>query len=165
MDALSNLKNRESGSDLYLSIKEGSPAKIRVLTTDPYIHKDKFGNTRFAFVVWDHEANKPQILDRGWSIAKEVQSLHMDEDYGADITKVDLKITATGQGKETRYSVNVLPKTTPLEDGHIEEANALNLEKIIKNGLYASEYNKGTDLPETDVNEDLEDPFEGMDVK
>jgi len=154
-DPLSKLKNRESGADLYLTIKEGSPAKVRVVSTDPYIHKDKYGNTRFAFAVWSHDLSRPMILDKGWGIAKNIQALHMDDDYGADITNVDIKITATGSGLETRYSINVLPKTLKLEDGHFEEAQSLNLDKIIKNGLYASDYNKGKELPATDINADM----------
>ena len=152
-DALKQYKPETSGG-LFATVKEGEPIKIRVLTTDPIIHNDKFGNTRFAFVVWSYTENKAQILDKGWSIAGEIQKIHLDEDFGADIQKVDVKISATGQGKDTRYSVNPLPTSATLTNEQIEEVKKIDLPKIIGSGVRMSEVNSGTPVPKVETEEE-----------
>jgi len=155
MDPLKDFKFKSEGSDLFVTIKEDAPVKLRVLTTDPMIHiESKYGSTRFAFVVWNFTENKAQILDKGASIAREIQKLHMDADYGADIQKIDLKITGSGTGKDTRYSVTPLPKAGTLTKEQIAEAAKIDLNKIIKNGVRMSEANAGTELPTVQVNAD-----------
>jgi hypothetical protein len=153
-DALRDFKFKsEGGSDLYVVIKEGEPQKLRVLTLDPIVHLDKFGNTRYAFVVYNYTAQKAQILAKGSSIAKPLSDLHNDEDYEA-LNKIDIKISATGEGMETRYQINVLPKTETLTPEQIKEAANIKLEEIIKNGIRMSEINKGTPMPKVEETSD-----------
>ncbi|HWT40039.1 MAG TPA: hypothetical protein VN081_02090, partial [Dongiaceae bacterium] len=124
-DPLSNYNFGSGSSGLYVS---EFPVKLRVLTTDPVVHmEEKYGSTKFAFIVWNHDLGKAQILDRGSSIAKAIQELHNDEDYGADIQKIDIKITSTGEGKETRYAVTPLPKSIELTKDQIKEAADIDL--------------------------------------
>lgn len=161
MDPLASLKfNESSDGSLFVEIKEGSPVKLRVISVDPYISRDRFGNTKFGFIVWDFNENRPKVLNKGSSIAKAIQQLHMDEDYGSDITKVDIKISATGEKKDTRYAINVLPKVTDITEEQFNKCYELKLDAIIKNGVFASEYNEGKKIPEVTGAE----PDEGIDL-
>lgn len=170
-DAFRDFKPENSGGGLFVKIDEDNPVKLRVLTVDPLINVDEtYGATRFAFVVYNFTEGKAQILNKGWSIAGELQKIHLDEDFGADIQKVDVKITATGSGKETRYSVNPLPNAQKLTDEQLAEVIEIDLEKVIKNGTRMSEVNAGKksypkakevvieDIPDEEVNLD-EIPF------
>lgn len=164
-DALKDYKFKEGGGgDLFVAIKDGAPQKLRVLTLDPVVHIDKFGNTRYAFVVYNYTEGKAMILDKGTSIAKQLSTLHTDEDYD-DLNKIDVKISATGEGMETRYSVNVLPKTETLTVDQIKECSGLKLEEVIKNGVRMSDVNEGTPIPEqeqTEVKKDkVDEVFDG----
>lgn len=136
-DPLSNYNFGNGGSGLYLS---EFPAKIRVLTTDPVVHmEEKYGSTKFAFVVWNHDLGKAQILDRGSSIAKQIQELHLSDDWGGNIQAVDIRINSTGEGKDTRYTVTPLPNSKPLTNEQIKEAAGIDLMAKIKNGVRMSE--------------------------
>jgi len=90
---------------------------------------------RYAWIVLDREDGKVKILDVGWTIFKVVHDLSHDPDYG-NPTEYDLKITKTGQGLDTEYSVIASPKRVPLtEDEEILVAGAgLDLEKIFGGG-------------------------------
>jgi len=151
-DPLSSYNFGSGGSGLYLS---EFPVKVRVLTTDPVVHmEEKYGSTKFAFVVWNHDLGKAQIMDRGSSIAKAIQELHNDEDYGANIQKIDIKISSTGEGKDTRYTVTPLQKTIELTAAQIQEAANIDLMEKIKNGVrmsQASEKQAGKSMPVSQV--------------
>lgn len=157
-DALKSYQFKEGGGgDLFVKIKEGSPQKLRVLTLDPLVHVDKFANTRYAFIVYNYTESKAMILDKGTSIAKGLSMLHVDEDYD-DLNKIDVKISATGEGMETRYAINVLPKTETLTTDQIKECAKLNLEDIIKSGTRMSAINDGEPMPTAE-----EEPVAGED--
>ena len=155
-DPLKDYQFPESDGGLFVKITEDKPIKLRVLTNDPLIHVDKFSNTRFAFVVWNWTEGKAQILDKGASIARPIQKIHVDEDFGADIQKVDIKITATGSGKETTYDVNVLNAAQDLTQKMVDEAKQINLEEIFKNGTRMSQANNGTKVQQYSGSEDVE---------
>jgi hypothetical protein len=156
---------------LFVKLEDGKPIKIRVLTTDPLVNMDKYGNTRYSFIVWNFTVDKAQILQKGVSIFKRIKELHTDEDYGANIKNIDLKLTATGTGKETRYTIDVLPKATKLSNEQIKEAMAIDLEAKIDNGIRLSEVNKGAAIPgsnlmdEIDLNDRFSDDAEGKGVE
>jgi len=147
MDALKNLTFNEGGGsgDLYVGFEAGKSVKLRVFTTNPVVHMDKYGNTRYAFVVWDYEAGKAKILSKGASIARPIAELHSDDDYGADITKQDIKIIPSGDGMERRYNIQVLPKPNNLSSESLDELKKLEekLDSIVKNGIRAERYNEG----------------------
>lgn len=91
------------------------PARIRILEVDPLVYTDeKFANTHFVFRVYNYDEKKVQILDKTPAVMNRIVHLHKDKDYGADIIKLDIKISSTGSGKETRYTLDVLPNPTPL---------------------------------------------------
>lgn len=162
-DALSGYNFSSGSSGLYLT---DFPVKLRVLTTDPLIHVEpKYGSTKFAFVVWNHDLGKAQIMDRGASIAQEIQKLHLDADYGADVQKIDIKISKTGDGKETRYFVTPLPTAVKLTNEQLKEAASIDLPEKIKNGVRMSAINNGSEtlLTQKDVLDEAykETGFEG----
>ena len=151
VDALRD-KKIETGGGLFVKTVEGTPIKLRVLTVDPVVSKDPYGGTKFAFIVWNYTENRAQILNKGGSVAKEIQRLHLDEDYGANIQKMGIKITTTGQLKETRYSVDPLPNVEELTKEQIEEAKKIKLDEVIKMGIRYSKLTSTDDLtvPEND---------------
>lgn len=162
MNPLQALKFSEGNSSF---IKE-FPTKIRILSKDPLVHMDKFGGTKFAFPVWSYDENKPMILNKGASVVRGIQQIDADDDFGADVTAVDIKITSTGEGKDTRYTVNALPKTQSLSDEELAQVAELdkNLEKIIKNGVRVSEYNEGKKPKQNDDDYEAEEvPLEAYD--
>lgn len=142
MDPLREFQFREGGGDgMFFKIAKGESKKIRVLTTDPVINTDKYGGTKFAFIIYNHDESKAQILNKGASIARPIQQIHADEDYGADVQKIDLKITSTSTGpeeKDVEYSVNPLMKQEHLTEEQIAEAKEINLDKIV-DGIRMSE--------------------------
>ena len=146
-DALSKGK---FGSDLFLT---DFPVKIRVLTLDPMVYVDKWANTKYAFIVFNLDEDKAQILDKTGGFAKRFQEIHMDEDFGADLRKIDIKITTNGKsGKETRYTISPIGTPADLSMAQIKDAASIKLEEIIKkkapNALRLSEINDGSKLPE-----------------
>lgn len=143
-DPLSGFDFGGDGAGLFTKFKSGSPVKVRVLTTDPLVVLDKFGNTRYAFIIWNFTEDKAQILNRGASIAKEIQALHNNEDWGNDVQKIDIQITATGEGKETRYTVTPLPKATPLTKEQIAEARKIDLLAKLPGGVRLSDFISGS---------------------
>jgi ribosomal protein L7/L12 len=158
-DALSALRFPEkSGGDTFIKFETGKPVKLRVFTTNPLISLDNYGNTKYSFAVWSFDDGKAKILSKGTSIAQGIAGLHNDPDYGSNITKVDIKIIPTGDGMERRYTINVLPQAQNLTPEALKETKELdeNLEKIIKNGVRAEDYNQGKE-PVAVTKEDLSD--------
>ena len=146
VDSLRDKEIGGGGGGLFTSLTDGSPVKLRVLTIDPMVSKDKWGGTKFAFIVWNYTEDKAQILNKGISIAKEIRRLHLDEDYGANIQKMGVKITTTGQLKETKYSVDPLPNVDELTKEQVAEAKKIRLEDAIKLGQRYSKINSVDEL-------------------
>lgn len=164
-DPLSEFQFPESEGGLFLDLKEeNSPQKIRVMDTDPVISTDRYGNTRFAFKVYSHNHESVKVLNKGISIAKQIQDIHMDEDLGADVTKVDLKIKTEGSGKETRHTIVTLPKPVEIPTENWDEAEQFDLDRVIKTGIRMSEANAGKEVPKIDPNEQKQ-PANTVDIE
>lgn len=169
LDALSNYQF-EDNAGLFLKFKDGDEFKLRVLTTDPVVTNKEFTNpdgtislsTRFAFIVYNFTLGKAQILDAAPTVTREIQVIHQDEDFGANIKKVDVKIKATGDKLKRRYSVSVLPKAENLTMDQIKECQKLNLDELIKDGQRMSFY-KPEEEKEIQVDEIHEVP-EGEEI-
>lgn len=146
-DPLSKLQFNEGGgaSSEFIKFKSGSSYKLRIFTTNPTIHVNNFGKEQISFAVWNWEEDKAMILSKGPSIARQISQLHQDEDFGADITKVDIKISATGDGMDREYTLNVLPKSIDMTEAQEEALTELDksLSKIFKGSVRAEEYNNG----------------------
>ena len=131
-DALAGFDfNQVGGGSLFLKFEADKPVKLRVLTTDPLVYIDKFANTRFAFIVYNLTDGKAQILQATPGMARRIGEIHKDEDFGANIQKVDVKITPTGAGMERRYTIQALPNATDLTQAQLKEAKEINLEEKV----------------------------------
>lgn len=148
---------------LFVSFDDGDEFKLRVLTTDPVVTNKEFIDpvtgetnlsTKFAFIVYNFSLEKAQILNAGATITREIQRLHQDEDYGANIKQIDIKIAATGSKLTRKYSVNALPKAEVLTNEQIKECQAINLEEKV-DGQRMSFY-KPADYQATDTNKPTE---------
>lgn len=145
-DPLSNLQFKEGGEGGdFIKFTPDHPVKVRVLTTNPTIHINNYGKEQISFAVWSFDEGKPMILSKGPSVARQISNLHRDEDFGADITQVDIKITPSGEGMSREYSISALPKTSKLFDKQIEDVKELDkkLSTIFKGSVRAEEYNNG----------------------
>lgn len=159
-DALSGAK---FGGGLYL---KDFPAKIRVLTLDPMVY-NYMGNTVYAFIVWNQTDQKPQILAKGPGFAKRFQEIHMDEDFGANVRRIDIKITTNGKsGMETRYTITPIGVPQDLANDQIQEASSVNLEDKIKEknpgALRLSQINAGEQLAPSQSQELTSDEMSEM---
>lgn len=162
-DALKNIRLKDNGSGeggLFIRFVAGEPRKVRVFSLNPLVANDQFENTRYNMAVWDFTEAKPMILSAGATIIRGISELHNDEDFGADVSKVDIKITPTGEKMERRYTLSVLPKAaslTPEDTAKVQELDK-DLEKFVKNGIRAEEYNNGGELPDVvaEANEELD---------
>ena len=145
-DPLAGLEFKEGNSESnFIKFKAGEAVKLRVFTTNPTIHVNNYGKEQISFAVWNWTEDKPMILSKGPSIARQVSNIHRDEDFGSDITKVDIKITPTGEGMDREYSVNVLPKSTDINDEQEKSLVELDgkLDAIFKGSVRAEAYNNG----------------------
>ncbi len=135
-DALNNFDFNQTGggSGLWLKFQTDEAVKMRVLTTDPIISLDNFGNTRFSFVIYNHEEGRAQIMSATQTVGKTLADVHKDADFGSNIQKVDIKITPVGAGKERRYDVKVLQSAVDLKPEQIKEASQINLIEEVKKG-------------------------------
>lgn len=131
----------------FVSFVEGEALKIRVLTVDPLVAVDKWGGTKFAFIVYNFTDSKAQILNAGATIFKEIQKLHIDEDYGQNIKMIDIKILAEGEGMDRKYTVTPLPKATTLTNEQILEAKEIVLEDEIEGGTRLSKVDNSAMKP------------------
>lgn len=151
-DALSGAK---FGGGLYL---KDFPVKVRVLTRDPMVYVDNFGNTKYVFAVFNLDEQKVQILDKGPGFASRFQEINADEDFGGDVRKIDLKITTNGKsGMERRYTITPVgsPSELTKEQQKLVKEQGFDLaEKVQKNNpnaLRLSEINAGAKLAAPEV--------------
>lgn len=145
-DPLSKLQFKEGNSENnFVKFVADKPIKIRVFTTNPTIHINNFGKEQISFAVWNWDEDKAMILSKGSSIARAISTIHQDEDFGSDITKVDIKITPTGEGMNREYGIMPLSKAADISDAQIEALEELDkkLSTIFKGSVRAEEYNNG----------------------
>lgn len=138
-DALRNFEFPR-GKGLFLTFSDGDEFKVRVLTTDPVVSEnvyedpktgDETVTTKFAFIVWNFTLNRAQILNAGATITREIQRLHQDEEWGANIKKMDIKISAVGEKLSRRYTITPLPKAETLNADQVKECQAIDLDTKI----------------------------------
>lgn len=149
-DALSKFDfSTVTGSGLFLKFKADSPVTIRVLTTDPVVSNNTFTDpktgeetltTRFSFVIYNWTDERAQILSVSPTMAKKISEIHVDPDFGANIKKIDLKITPTGERLQRKYDIQVLPQARDLSNEQIQECKAINLEEKVEGGYRMSVY-------------------------
>lgn len=115
---------------------------------------DKWGNPErirqfIAAKVWNYETNQVEIFETTKAtIIAEIFKYEQDEDYG-DSKQYDLKISKSGQGMDTKYSVIASPPK-PLDKTIAQQAQSV---AVNLNNLFA-----GTDpfAAESDENEPVD---------
>lgn len=173
--------NKVTGSGLFLKFEAGKPITLRVLTTDPVVQQQEYKDpkteeitltTKFNFVVYNFTDEKAQILSASPTIAKRIGELHIDEDFGANIKKIDIKISPTGEKLQRRYDIQVLPQAKTLTNEQIKECQAINLDEKVKDGQRMSFYDPSNyesnavrqEDPSTEANNTEEEPIDLSDI-
>lgn len=107
----------------------------------------------WAFVVWNYEEAKVQILNiKQSSIRKALQKISQDAEWG-NAMKYDLKITKSGESKKSVYAVTPCPQS-PLNKviAAAKKSTAVNLEALFTNGdpfeVYDTPYTQDTSSEE-----------------
>ena len=72
----------------------------------------------------DPDSPQPKILETTSSVIKQISNCANDPEFG-DPTQYDMKITKTGVGLETRYTVMASPKKYALTDAEVNMLNNL----------------------------------------
>lgn len=127
-----------SGDSLFTDLQPDSTVRLRIMSdaywnlseykdqdTGEVTHSDKY-----AWVVWNYDTQKAEILNKGISIFNQVADLAADEDWG-DPQDYDIKITRTGKGLDTRYAV-VPGKQSAATDAMDKAASEIDITKILK---------------------------------
>lgn len=131
-DSLSTWESK--GSGLFLKIVSGEPVTLRVLTLDPLVSKDKWGSTKYSLVVWNWNESKPQIWSTTAGVLGQLTAIHRDEDLDP-LNKLDVKVSATGEMLEKRYTVMPMPKAKDLTPDMLKEAQGVDLETAISDNM------------------------------
>lgn len=108
MSVYDEYKAPQGSGGTYLKLEDGKPVKLR-LVSDPYIYYAQFKptdpiQTKYAWAVYNHDEDKGQILQLPVTAFRQIQELATDKEWG-DPSKYDIKITRTGTGLETKYSI------------------------------------------------------------
>lgn len=106
----------ESSSGIYLKIDDGQSVRIRI-ASEPVIYnaesQDGKLSTRYAWIVWNQDEQKAQILQQSATFFRSIAGLAQDSEWG-DPTTYDIKIKREGTGLDTRYSINPSPNREEL---------------------------------------------------
>lgn len=160
------------GSGQFFALEDGKSARVR-FQSDPYAYEDSFKqadgtsriSTRYAWVVYNHEEGKAQILKQSGTFFSSLAALAKDADYG-DPTEYDVKITRAGTGTETKYTIVPTKNTvelTPDMQGEVaalditkdsNEATIIPLKEYVKNG---NRFNATTTASGDVIVKDLDD--------
>lgn len=77
---------------------------------------------RYAFVVWNHSTDSAEVWQVSRRVFENLRSLHRDEEWEGGLNKNDVKVTRSGSGTETTYSISYAPKSSELSE---EQNNAI----------------------------------------
>lgn len=133
----SGIKIANTGN--FLKIESGSPQQIRILSPEPKVKTVHFADNksidcqgemcplcaegnearqRFAAKVYDHTVGRTMIWEFGPSIAKQLRDIDANlEPEKMSILDIDLKISASGSGKQKKYLVMPWTPAKPLPAG------------------------------------------------
>jgi len=156
-DALSSFDfSKVTGGGLFVKWVPGESQTLRVLTVDPVVTNesyedrktgDQIVSTKFSFIVYNWTEEKAQILKATPNMAKQIGDLHNDEDFGANIRKIDLKITPPNKGEIKAYEIQVLPAPKEMTNEQIKECQAIDLDEKVENGGRMSMYDPAKKTP------------------
>ena len=146
-----------SDGGLFHKFEDGKTYIVRI-ASDPVVYQSDFTapngevttSTKYAWLAWNVEGQHPIILQVPVTAYKKIAAFASDDDYG-DPKNYNLKITRTGTGLETEYTVTPSPKQTPLAEvegaeNAKEEIAKLDLIELIGKGQGVSHVNWLSDL-------------------
>lgn len=111
---------------------------------------------RYAWVVLDRSDGQVKVYECGWMVFEQVLNLARDEDYG-DPTQYDLKITKTGEGLDTNYTVIAVPKKTALTAEEKEKLEEANINLPVALGLVKGQEDASPAKPDIDPDKEFGD--------
>lgn len=134
-----------SGGGDYLKLKADDKVKLRICS-EPAISVYKEGDRpRYAWIVWNREAEKPQVYSSGISVYSQIADLV--EEWGSP-TEFDITIKRTGSGlQDTSYSVTPVKTSKELTEAQLEEVSKVDLIMAVK-GKWLADYNEDDKLPD-----------------
>lgn len=162
------------GGGLFLKLADGDQVKVR-LASLPVIFQNAFEDqrtgevkidTRFAFVVWNHDESKAQIwITNGATYGQQIAPLLDDDEYG-DWREYDVKLSRSGEKAQTRYYVRPGTKRESLTADQGEAVENVDIIEKISKGkgasqvMWLTEYKK---LQEAAKNKDNKDNADDAD--
>jgi len=115
-------ENEPSGGGLFLKLKDGDSFRVRFLGL-PAVYESTFTDkdtqkksvsTKYAWPVYNFDAEATQVLQGGATIYNALNSLIQNDDWG-DPSEYDVTVGRTGSGlNDTKYSVTPLRKSLDL---------------------------------------------------
>jgi len=146
------------GAGDFLKLKDGDKVKMRI-ASEPAISVYKEGDRpRYAWVVYNRDANKVQVYSAGVSVFKQIAALV--EDWGMP-TEFDIRIGRTGSGiNDTEYIVTPVKESKDLTEEQLAEVDKVDLVKVIK-GKWLQDFEEDGQLPApiAELEMDEEDPL------
>jgi hypothetical protein len=145
------------GSGNFFSLEDGKTARVRFQSAT-YAYQDTFKregqpdkvSTRYAWIVYNHDEKKAQILKQSGTFFSSLAAVAKDPDYG-NPTGYDVKITRTGMGTESKYTITPAKNSVELTKEMLQEIADLDILKDAKESVIMplSEYRKnGNKFPE-----------------
>lgn len=132
----------ESGSGLYLKLKDGDSVVLRIIS-EPAIFEtenERDGkitiSTRYAWVVWNHDAKMAQIMQQSATFFKSIANLAQKEVWG-DPTMYDIEVSRSGSTTDTTYMVTANPPKSPMTEEMRQAATEIDLLEKLKASPYA----------------------------
>lgn len=136
---------------VFLKFEPGKAVVVRVLTTDPVLYNTSFEDkkknetvvtTKFAWIVYNFTKQMAQVMQTTPNLAKKLQELHVDPDFGANLKEIDLKITPPAAGIIAAYDVQVLPKPQEMTNEQVKECLKIKLDELFedKGGMRMTSY-------------------------
>ena len=116
---------------------DNKPVRSRELPEEvpENIKKDDKGNYRvnhfWAFLVWNYEAERAQILQLTQKSIMEMMKEYVDNPAWGDPQKYDFVVARTGAGFDTEYKVSVNPHSPMPKEA--EKAPKVDLEMLFDN--------------------------------
>lgn len=83
---------------------------------------------RYAFIAWNFETEQAEVWQVSRKLFDNLRTLHRDEEWEDGLDSNDVKVTRTGKGTETTYTVNYARKSEPLTTD--QEQQILNLDVL-----------------------------------
>ena len=165
-DALSKFDfSKVTGGGLFVKFEPSKALTLRVLTVDPLVKNEEYDDkrtgelvvsTKFNFIVYNWTDKKAQIWSATANTAKRIGALHTDTDFGADIRKIDIKVTAPEKGQIKAYDIQVLPNPQTLSTDQIKECASIKLEEKVEGGQRMSFYDPES-VPRTEAGKQAEE--------